>query len=87
MQEARLPEYAIEFWYGLFVPVGTPPAVTKKIFDATQTAMAQTSVKAALAREGTDVSVSASPDQFAAFLNEDAKFWVNLVKSAGVKLD
>jgi tripartite-type tricarboxylate transporter receptor subunit TctC len=87
MQEAKLPEYAIEFWYGLFVPVGTPPAVIKKIFDATQTAMAQPSVKAALAREGTDVSVSASPDQFATFLDEDAKFWVNLVKSAGVKLD
>jgi tripartite-type tricarboxylate transporter receptor subunit TctC len=87
MQEAKLPEYAIEFWYGLFVPVGTPPAVIKKIFDATQMAMAQPAVKAALAREGTDVSVSASPDQFATFLNEDAKFWVNLVKSAGVKLD
>jgi tripartite-type tricarboxylate transporter receptor subunit TctC len=40
-----------------------------------------------LAREGTDVSVSATPDQFAAFLTEDAKFWVNLVKSADVKLD
>jgi tripartite-type tricarboxylate transporter receptor subunit TctC len=87
MQEAKLPEYAIEFWYGLFVPVGTPPAAMKQIFDAAQTAMAQPSVKAALAREGTDVSVSTSPDQFAAFLNDDAKFWVNLVKSAGVKLD
>jgi tripartite-type tricarboxylate transporter receptor subunit TctC len=87
MQEAKLPEYAIEFWYGLFVPVGTPSAVMKQIFDAAQTAMAQPSVKAALAREGTDVSVSTTPDQFAAFLNDDAKFWVNLVKSAGVKLD
>jgi len=87
MQEAGLPEYAIEFWYGLFVPVGTPPAVIKKIFDAAQMAMEQASVKAALAREGTDVSLSRSPEQFAAFLQEDAKFWVNLVKSAGVKID
>ena len=87
MQEAKLPEYSIEFWYGLFVPVGTPPAVMKRIFDAAQSAMAQPSVKAALAREGTDVSVSATPDQFAAFLTEDAKFWVNLVKRADVKLD
>lgn len=87
MQEARLPEYGIEFWYGLFVPVGTPPAVIKKIFDAAQTAMAQPAVKAALAREGTDVAVSTSPEYFGTFLTEDAKFWVNLVKSAGVKLD
>jgi hypothetical protein len=33
------------------------------------------------------VDVSKSPDQFASFLVEDAKFWVKLVKSAGVKLD
>jgi tripartite-type tricarboxylate transporter receptor subunit TctC len=40
-----------------------------------------------LAREGTEVSLSSSPEQFANFLNEDAKFWVKLVKDAGVKSD
>jgi len=85
--EAGVPDYAIEFWYGIFVPNGTPPAVIKKIFDAAQFAMSQPNVKAALAREGTDVEVSKSPDQFASFLVEDAKFWVKLVKNAGVKLD
>ncbi|WP_332776073.1 tripartite tricarboxylate transporter substrate binding protein [Polaromonas sp.] len=87
MAEAGLPEYGIEFWYGLFVPAGTPPAIIKKIFEATATAMQQPSVKAALAREGTEVALSPSPEQFAAFLNEDAKFWVKLVKNAGVKLE
>ena len=87
MVEAGLPDYAIEFWYGLFVPAGTPAAVTKKIFEAATTAMQQPQVKAALAREGTDVTLSASPEQFATFLNEDARFWVRLVKDAGVKLD
>jgi tripartite-type tricarboxylate transporter receptor subunit TctC len=87
MAEAGLPEYAIEFWYGLFVPAGTPPAITKKIFDAASTAMQQPSVKASLAREGTDVALSQSPEQFNAFLAEDAKFWTKLVKSAGVKID
>ena len=87
MVEAGLPEYSIEFWYGLFVPAGTPPAIIKKIFEAATSAMQQPSVKTALAREGTDVALSQSPEQFAAFLNEDAKFWVKLVKDAGVKLD
>lgn len=85
MTEAGLPDYAIEFWYGFFVPANTPQAIVKKIFDATQVAMQQPSVKAALAREGTEVSVSASPEAFASFLTEDAKFWVKLVKEAGVK--
>ena len=87
MREAGLPDYSIEFWYGVFVPAATPAPIVKKIFDAAQTAMQQANVKAALVREGTDVDLSKSPEQFAAFLHEDAKFWVKLVKSAGVKLD
>jgi tripartite-type tricarboxylate transporter receptor subunit TctC len=87
MAAAGLPDYAIEFWYGLFVPAGTPAPIVKKIFDAATIAMQQPSIKAALAREGTEVSLSASPEAFAAFLAEDGKFWVKLVKDAGVKLE
>jgi tripartite-type tricarboxylate transporter receptor subunit TctC len=87
MREAGLPEYNLEFWYGMFVPAGTPPAIVKKIHDATVSAMQQPSVKAALAREGTDVALSGSPEQFGAFLLEDGRFWVNLVKSAKVKVE
>jgi hypothetical protein len=87
MKEAGLPDYNLEFWYGMFVPAGTPPAIVKKIYDATVTAMQQPSVKASLAREGTEVSMSASPAEFASFLVEDGKFWVKLVKSANVKVE
>ena len=87
MAEAGLPDYVIEFWYGLFVPANTPPTIIKKLYEATRIAMSQPSVKAALAREGTDVALSASPEQFASFLNNDAKFWVKLVKDADVKID
>jgi tripartite-type tricarboxylate transporter receptor subunit TctC len=87
MKEAGLPEYNFEFWYGMFVPAGTPPAIVKKIYDATVTAMQQPSVKAILAREGTDVSLSPSPEQFSAFLVDEDKFWVNLARSAKVKID
>ena len=52
MDEAGVPDYAIEFWYGLFVPAGTPAAVTRKLFDAATTAMRQPRVKQALALEG-----------------------------------
>ena len=87
MREAGLPDYVIEFWYGLFVPAGTPPAIVQKLYEATQEALKQPNVKASLAREGTDVSLSTSPSQFAKFLSEDEKFWVKLVKSADVTVD
>ena len=87
MREAGLPDYAIDFWYGLFVPAGTPPAIVQKIFEATQFALKQPNVKAALEREGTDVSLSSSPAQFGKFLAEDEKFWVKLAKSAEVTVN
>ena len=87
MKEAGVPGFAIDFWYGLFVPAGTPTAIVDKIFEATQATLKQPNVKASLAREGTDVALSTSPAQFVKFLSEDEKFWVNLVKSADVKSD
>ena len=87
MAEAGVPDYAIAFWYGLFVPVGTPPDIVKKLFDATIAVAKEPSVKAALAREGTEVELSRSPDEFASFLTEDAKFWVKLAKESGATAD
>ena len=87
MREAGLPAYNLEFWYGMFAPAGTPPAVVKKVFDATIAAMQQPNVKAVLAAEGTEVSLSASPEKFASWLVDDGKFWVDLVKTANVKIE
>ena len=85
--EAGLPAYSMSFWYGFFVPVGTPPEVMKKLFDATQQVMQRPEVKAALAREGTEVAMSKSPEDFAAFLTDDNRFWARLVKDVGIKAD
>jgi tripartite-type tricarboxylate transporter receptor subunit TctC len=87
MAEAGVPEFSIAFWYGFFVPVGTPPDIVKKLFEATTIAAQRPEFKAALAREGTEVALSRSPEDFAAFLNEDAKFWVRLVKESGATAD
>jgi tripartite-type tricarboxylate transporter receptor subunit TctC len=87
MAEAGLPEYDMSFWYGLFAPAGTPPAVLSKVFDANAQALQDAAVKAAFGREGTETAVSKSPEEFAAFLAEDAKFWVRLVKDSGAKID
>jgi tripartite-type tricarboxylate transporter receptor subunit TctC len=87
MVEAGVPDYSIAFWYGMFVPAGTPPEIVKKLFDATTTAAQKPEVKATLAREGTEVALSRSPEEFAAFLVEDAKFWVRLAKESGATAD
>ena len=87
MGEAGLPDYEISFWYGFFVPAGTPPEIVRKLFDATRQVVTAPETSKILAREGTEASGSGSPDEFAAFLAEDAKLWARLVKDSGAKAD
>jgi tripartite-type tricarboxylate transporter receptor subunit TctC len=87
MVEAGVPEYAISFWYGLFVPAGTPPDIVKKLFEATIAAAQRPEVKAMLAKEGTEVALSKSPEDFSRFVAEDSKFWVKLAKESGATAD
>jgi tripartite-type tricarboxylate transporter receptor subunit TctC len=87
MVEAGVPEFSIAFWYGIFVPAGTPPGIVKQLFDAITVAAQKPEVKATLAREGTEVALSKSPEEFAAFLAEDAKLWVRLAKESGATAD
>ena len=87
MAEAGLADYDMNFWYGIFVPAGTPAIVVRRVFDAVSGVLQLPEVKAALAREGTETANSKSPEDFAAFLVEDAKFWQRLVKDARVTMD
>ena len=87
MAEAGLPAYDLSSWYGLFLPAGTPPATVKTVFDAASKAVQQPEVKAVLQKEGTEVLLSRSPEDFAAYLAQDSKFWAQLVKQAGITVD
>ena len=87
MVQAGLPDYEISFWYGFFLPAGTPAEAVKKLFDATTQALKAPQTPKALAPHGTEASGSASPADFAAFLAEDAKLWARLVKESGAKIE
>ena len=87
MGEAGLPDYEISFWYGFFVPAGTPAEAVRKLFEATSKVVKAPETARILAREGTETAGSGSPADFAAFLAEDAKLWARLVRDSGAKAD
>lgn len=87
MADAGLPDYEISFWYGLFVPAGTPAEVVKRLYASTSQALRAPNVNQTLAREGTEVSGLPSLEDFSAFLAEDAKLWARLVRDSGAKAD
>jgi tripartite-type tricarboxylate transporter receptor subunit TctC len=87
MAEAGLADYEISFWYGFFVPTGTPAEAVRKLYDAANQAIKAPETAKALAPHGTEAAGSASPQEFASFLAQDAKLWSRLVKESGAKLD
>jgi tripartite-type tricarboxylate transporter receptor subunit TctC len=84
MAEAGLPAYDLTSWYGLFLPAGTPAPIVRTVFDAATRSVQQPEVKAVLQREGTEVVLSRSPQDFADFLARDTTFWVELVRKSGI---
>jgi tripartite-type tricarboxylate transporter receptor subunit TctC len=87
MGEAGLPGYDLTFWYGFFVPTGTPAEAIRKLHAATNQVLQRPELKQMLAKEGTDAVGSKSPEEFAAFVREDAKVWQQLARDTGAKVD
>ena len=87
MTESGVPGFGIAFWYGIFAPAGTPQDIVRTLFNAAIAAGQRPEVKMLLAREGTEIALSKSPEEFATFLEQDAKFWVNLAKTSGATAD
>ena len=87
MAEAGLSDYEIGFWYGFFVPAGTPADVVRKLYEVTNQVVKAPETARILAREGTETAGSASPEEFGRFLVEDAKLWARLVKESGAKAE
>ena len=87
MEEAGLKGYDLSFWYGFFVPTGTPPEALRRLHTAANQVLQRPELRQLMAKEGTDVEGSKSPEDFAAFTRENAKLWQQLARDTGAKVD
>jgi tripartite-type tricarboxylate transporter receptor subunit TctC len=87
MEEAGLSNYSLSIWYGFFAPAGTPRDVVKRVFDATVQALQDARLKEVLARDGTEAVASRSPEDFSAFLREEASVIARVIRETGAKFD
>jgi len=72
--ESGLPGYAVEMWYGLFVPVKTPPAVIQGLYKESARVIALPEIRERLESTGHTV-VNSTPEQFSEkWKNEVEKF-------------
>jgi tripartite-type tricarboxylate transporter receptor subunit TctC len=87
MEEAGLANYNLSIWYGFFAPAGTARNTVKRLFDATAQTLQDVRLKEILARDGTEAVGSRSPEDFAAFLREDAGVIARVIRETGAKFD
>ena len=72
-------------WTGILAPAGTPRPVIGKLHAALLNVVKLDAVKKALALSSVEVSVSATPADFATFLAIEYKKWAKVVEDASMK--
>jgi tripartite-type tricarboxylate transporter receptor subunit TctC len=84
--EADVPYMAVDAWFGLFAPHGTPAPVVTRFADAALGALRDAAIAPRLAGAGFTVSPLA-PAEFAAFQRAEVARWNEMVALTGVRID
>jgi tripartite-type tricarboxylate transporter receptor subunit TctC len=84
--ESGLPEFAIDTWFGLFAPGGTPADVVQRLNEVFVKALQEPEVKARFARLMIEPSPT-TPAQFGDFVKAELAKYEKLVKASGVSLN
>jgi tripartite-type tricarboxylate transporter receptor subunit TctC len=85
-EAAKLPEFEVLTWYGIFAPAGTPADVAKKLETEAIAALKSKDLSGKLAGQGFTV-VGSTQQQFAAFMKNEVPRWARLVKDANIRAD
>jgi len=86
-EKAGLPGYDFTFWFGLFVPAGTPPAAIQRLHAAMVKGLAKPDVRDKIALQGMDATPSATPAAFQAQIDKETPYWAKLVHDSGAKVE
>ncbi len=73
-------------WYGMNVPLKTPPAVIEKINAGLVKVLKMPELQERMQTVGAD-AVGSSPGEFAAFLKRDTDRWTKVLRDSGAKLE
>jgi len=84
--EAGVPEFDASVWLGLLAPASTPPDIIKKIHDDTVRVLNLPALIDRFGAEGFETS-SMQPEEFGAYLRNEIKVWVEVVKQAKIKFE
>jgi len=77
--------YAVTGWFGLFAPKGTPQPIVDRLAEAAAKMAAKDELKSRMSALAAHL-MSQSPQQYAAFIKDDAARWTKLLNEGAVSL-
>ena len=86
-EEAGLPGYESTFWFGLYVPAGTPMEIVRRLHAAAAKGIAKPEVREKISLGGMDAAPSASPEAFLAEINAEAPLIERSIRESGAKVE
>jgi len=84
--EAGVPGYEMGYWFGAYVPAGTPDAVVAKLNDLLIKATQGKAARHFYTSTGTTPATS-TPKELAAFQRSESQKWGDIIKKAGIKAE
>jgi tripartite-type tricarboxylate transporter receptor subunit TctC len=81
---ATVPGYAVESWYGLYAPAGTPPDVIQKLSAAAKKAARSPEFAKRIEQEGLEVTAS-DPAELDRYVKAEEVRWRKIVKENNIK--
>ena len=85
-EEAGAP-FDSTFWFGLYVPAGTPAEIVKRLHAAAAKGLAKQEVRDKILLQGMDPAPSASPEAFAAEIAAEVPAIERSIRESGAKVD
>ncbi len=86
-EEAGLTGFESTFWFGLYVPAGTPMEIVRRLHAAAAKGLAKQDVRDKIALQGMDATPSVSPEAFAAEIRAETPVLERALNSCGAKVE
>jgi tripartite-type tricarboxylate transporter receptor subunit TctC len=86
VEEAGVPGYDLQVWYGFFAPARTPASIVRTLHSELSKALQSPDIQSRFASMGTE-TVGLGPEEFSRVFKADLQKWAKFVRETGLKLD
>ncbi|MCC5808833.1 MAG: tripartite tricarboxylate transporter substrate binding protein [Ectothiorhodospiraceae bacterium] len=83
--ESGYPDFDLTFWTGVFMPAGTPEAITRKLYDAIVAAAEHPETRELLERQGRPVVPE--PADFIEEIKQEMEINAEVIRQAGISIE